>query len=188
MRIYVQVKAAGKRRPVLDRVPYEIPEGIRTLRDFLREIVHMEVERYNMKAERCDMEAGRYNAGEERYDTEAGRYNAGKERCDMEAGRYNVGAEQCEQKGTDVQVLPFLTKEEVEERAETGKVAFGRIYSEKKADPVKAVENALQCFEDGLVRVFQNEEELEQLDAAMQIREGDLFTFIRLTFLARRLW
>lgn len=139
MKIYVQVKAAGKRRPVLDRVPYEIPEGIGTLWDFLREIVNVEVERYN-------------------------------------------------QKGTDVQVIPFLTREEVEERAGTGKVAFGRIYSEKKADPVKAVENAVQCFEDGLVRVFQNEEEREQLDAAMQIREGDLFTFIRLTFLAGRLW
>jgi len=139
MKIYVQVKAAGKRRPVLDRVPYEMPEGISTLRDFLREIVNMEVERYN-------------------------------------------------QKGTDVQVIPFLTKEEVEERAETGKVAFGRIYSEKKADPAKAVENAVQCFEDGLVRVFQNEEEREALDAPMQLQEGDLFTFIRLTFLAGRLW
>lgn len=139
MRIYVQVKAAGKRRPVLDRVPYEIPEEICTLRDFLREIVHMEVERYN-------------------------------------------------QKGTDVQVIPFLTKEEVGERAESGKVAFGRIYSEKKADPVKAVENAVQCFEDGLVRVFQNEEEREALDVPMQVQEGDIFTFIRLTFLAGRLW
>ncbi len=139
MKIYVQVKAAGKRRPVLERVPYEIPEGIRTLRDFLREIVDLEVECYN-------------------------------------------------QKGTDVQVLPFLTKEEVEEGAESGKVAFGRIYSEKKADSVKAVENTMQCFEDGLVRVFQNEEEREALDTPMQIQEGDIFTFIRLTFLAGRLW
>ncbi len=139
MKIYVQVKAAGKRRPVLERVPYEIPEGICTLRDFLREIVDLEVECYN-------------------------------------------------QKGKDVQVLPFLTKEEVEERAESGKVAFGRIYSEKKADSVKAVENAVQCFEDGLVRVFQNEEEREALDTPMQIQEGDIFTFIRLTFLAGRLW
>ncbi len=139
MKIYVQVKAAGKRRPALERVPYEIPEGICTLRDFLREIVDLEVECYN-------------------------------------------------QKGKDVQVLPFLTKEEVEERAESGKVAFGRIYSEKKADSVKAVGNAIQCFEDGLVRVFQNEEEREALDTPMQIQEGDIFTFIRLTFLAGRLW
>ncbi len=160
MKIYVQVKAAGKRHPVLERVPYEIPEGICTLRDFLTGIVRMEVERYNMKAEHCDMEAGRYNMGEER----------------------------CDQKGPDVQVLPFLTKEEVEEGAESGKVAFGRIYSEKKADSVKAVGNAIQCFEDGLVRVFQNEEEREALDTPMQIQEGDIFTFIRLTFLAGRLW
>lgn len=139
MKIYVQVKAAGKRRPVLDRIPYEITDDISTLRDFLTEIVKIEVERYN-------------------------------------------------QKGTDVQVIPFLTKEEVECQAETGKVAFGRIYSEKKADVTKAVENALQCFEDGLVRVFQNEEEQEKLDTPIQIQEGDVFTLIRLTFLAGRLW
>ena len=139
MRIYVHVKAAGKRRPVLDQVPYEIPDGPMTLESFLTEIVHMEVERYN-------------------------------------------------QKGTDVQVIPFLTKEEVEEKAETGKVGFGRIYSDKKADREKAVENALGCYEDGLVRVFQNDTELSELKAPLVIQEGDCFTFIRLTFLAGRLW
>lgn len=138
MRIYVQVKAVGKRRPVLERVPYEIPDDISTLRDFLTEIVKTEVEQYNGK-------------------------------------------------GTDVQVIPFLTKEEMEGQAETGKVGFGRIYSEKKADPAKAVENALQCYEDGLVRVFQNEEEREKLEESMEIRKGDLFTFVRLTFLTGRL-
>lgn len=139
MKIYIQVKSAGKRRPALEKAPYEIRDGVSTLRDLLAEIVRIEVERYN-------------------------------------------------QKGTDVQVIPFLTEEEVEERAGTGKVAFGRIYSEKKADPGRAEKNAIQCFEDGLVRVFQNEDERERLDVPMEIHEGDTFTFIRLTFLAGRLW
>lgn len=139
MKIYVQVKAAGKRRPVLERVPYEIRDSISTLEEFLTEIVKIEVERYN-------------------------------------------------QKGTDVQVIPFLTREEAACQAETGKIAFGRVYSEKKADLTKAVSNALRCFEDGLVRVFQNEDEREELKTPMQIQEGDTFTFIRLTFLAGRLW
>lgn len=139
MKIYIQMKAAGKRRPVLDHIPYELPDHVSTLRGLLTELVRIEVERYN-------------------------------------------------EKGTDVQVVPYLTKEEIEDRAEAGKVDFGRIYSEKRADTAKAVENALQCFEDGLVRVFQNDRELDQLDGPVQIQEEDRFTLIRLTFLAGRLW
>ncbi len=139
MRIYIQMKAAGKRKPVLDNVPYELPEEIGTLRDFLSALVKIEAERYN-------------------------------------------------QKGTDVQVVPYLTKEEVEDQASLGKVGFGRIYSDKKADPAKAVENALQCFEDGLIRVFQNDQERKSLEEPLCPKEGDRFTLIRLTFLAGRLW
>ena len=139
MKIYIQMKAAGKRKPVLDNVPYELPEEIGTLRDFLSALVKIEVERYN-------------------------------------------------QKGTDVQVVPYLTKEEVEDQASLGKVGFGRIYSDKKADPAKAVENALQCFEDGLIRVFQNDQERKSLEEPLYPKEGDRFTLIRLTFLAGRLW
>ncbi len=138
MKIYIRMKAAGKRRPILDNVPYELPEGITTLREFLTELVRQEVEKYNSK-------------------------------------------------GTDVQTISFLTKEEVEERAEAGKVGFGRIYSDKKADAGRAVENALQCYEDGLIRVFQNEEEREHLDEKIEICEEDCFTLIRLTFLAGRM-
>ncbi|MDE7318258.1 MAG: hypothetical protein K2N46_00835 [Lachnospiraceae bacterium] len=139
MKIYIQMKAAGKRKPVLDHVPYELPDHVSTLRGLLTELVRIEVERYN-------------------------------------------------EKGTDVQVVPYLTKEEIGDQAEAGKVGFGRIYSEKRADVAKASENALQCFEDGLVRVFQNDQELQQLDLPVQIQEGDSFTLIRLTFLAGRLW
>ena len=66
MKIYIQMKAAGKRKPVLDPVPYELPDHVSTLREFLTELVRMEVERYN-------------------------------------------------EKGKDVQVVPYLTKEEIEE-------------------------------------------------------------------------
>lgn len=99
----------------------------------------------------------------------------------IEAERYN-------QKGVDVQLIPFLSKEELEEQAAVGKVGFGRIYSDKKADVPKAIENALTCFEDGLVRVFCGERELEELDGEIKLKEGDVLTFIRLTFLTGRLW
>lgn len=52
----------------------------------------------------------------------------------------------------------------------------------------KACETACQCFEDGLVRVFRNQEELEGLETQVKLQEGDCLTFIRLTFLSGRLW
>lgn len=139
MKIYVQVKALGKRRPILDKIPREIPENITSLRGFLTEIVRQEVEMYNRK-------------------------------------------------GEDVQLIPFLTKEELENQAEAGKVGFGRIYSDRKADLSKAVKNAIQCYEDGMVRIFQNEDELTDPEEPMSIQEEDCFTFMRLTFLAGRMW
>lgn len=139
MKIYVHVKTLGRRRPILDRIPREIPEDITSLRIFLTEIVRQEVEMYNRK-------------------------------------------------GEDMQLIPFLTKEELENQAEAGKVGFGRIYSERKADLSKAIENAIQCFEDGTIRIFQNEDELTDLDAPLSIRDEDCFTFMRLTFLAGRMW
>ena len=139
MKIYIQMKAAGKRKPVLQHVPYELPEHVSTLRELLKELVRIEVERYN-------------------------------------------------EKGTDVQVVPISDERRDRGSGGSRKVSFGRIYSEKRADFTKASENALQCFEDGLVRVFQNDRELERLDDPIRIREGDGFTLIRLTFLAGRLW
>lgn len=99
----------------------------------------------------------------------------------IEVERYN-------QKGVDMQLIPFLSKEELEEQAAVGKVGFGRIYSDKKTNVTKAVENALACYEDGLVRVFCGEQELEELDGEIQLKEGDTLTFIRLTFLTGRMW
>lgn len=83
-----------------------------------------------------------------------------------------------------MQLVPFLTQQQLDEQAKAGKVSFGRIYSDKKANSQKAIENAIQCWEDGLVRVFMNEEELTQLDTPLVIADGAVFTFIRLTFLA----
>lgn len=139
MKIYIKIKSIGKKRPVLDNVPYTISDNIKTVREFISALVEIEVKKYN-------------------------------------------------QKGTDMQLVPFLRSEEIEEQATVGKIGFGRIFSEKKADLEKAVENACQCYEDGMVRIFQNEEELGALDDTLSINANDCFTFIRFTFLAGRLW
>lgn len=92
------------------------------------------------------------------------------------------------EKGTNAQVIPFLTAEQIEGQAEAGKVSFGAVYSEKKARKGKAAENAIQCWKDGLVRVFMEDRELTELDEPLSIPENAVFTFIRLTFLAGRMW
>ena len=99
----------------------------------------------------------------------------------IEVAKYN-------KKECGTQIIPFLTKEILEDQAKTGKVSFGTVYSDKKADLQKAQENALQCFRDGLVRILMNDEELTDLDAPIHIPENAQFTFIRLTFLTGVMW
>lgn len=85
-------------------------------------------------------------------------------------------------------MLKYLTEKNIEETAESGKVGFGYTYSGKKADLDKAIENALQCYKDGLVRVFKNDEELLELNDKLVISDSDEFTLIRMVFLAGRMW
>lgn len=85
-------------------------------------------------------------------------------------------------------LLKYLTDEEIKDRATTGKVSFEFNYNGLPADTEKAVRNALQSFEDGIFRVFLNEEELESPDQIIYLKEEDKLTFIRLTMLAGRMW
>lgn len=92
------------------------------------------------------------------------------------------------QKGTEPQLIPYLTAEQIDAQAGAGKVSFGGVFSDKKADTEEAVRTVLQCWQDGLVRVFLDETELLDLDAPLSIPENAVVTFIRLTFLAGRMW
>jgi len=91
-------------------------------------------------------------------------------------------------KESDAMLLPYLAQDQIDGQSVSGKVSFGRIYSNKKADIEKAVATALQGFEDGLFRVLINDTEAKSLDVAVTIKDGDTLTFIRLTFLSGRLW
>ena len=99
-----------------------------------------------------------------------------------------IEVERYDQRNADDKLITYLTEAQIEEQAVTGKVGFGRVYSDKKPDLEKAVENALQCYQDGLVRVFRNEKELEQLEETVHFESGDEITLIRLTFLTGRMW
>lgn len=98
-----------------------------------------------------------------------------------EVERYNS-------KDTELPLLALLSAEELESKAKAGKVAFCRLWSDKKAYEAKAIETALAAFGDGLFRVLMDEEELTGPDQSIEVREGAVFTFIRLTFLAGRMW
>lgn len=71
---------------------------------------------------------------------------------------------------------------------DTGKIGFGSIYNQKKADLGKAQENAIQAFEDGMFAVFYNDEQLNNLTQNINLSLQYTFTFIRLTFLAGSYW
>ncbi|KQM62566.1 hypothetical protein [Chryseobacterium sp. Leaf201] len=71
---------------------------------------------------------------------------------------------------------------------DTGKVGFGSIYNQKRADLQKAQENAIQAFEDGMFAVFYNDEPIESLTQIIDLNLQYTFTFIRLTFLSGSYW
>jgi ATP-dependent exoDNAse (exonuclease V) alpha subunit len=87
-------------------------------------------------------------------------------------------------KTAEKNLLPFLAKDEIAGQAETGKVGFGAIYNENKANLITAQETALQAFEDGMFAVFADDDEIQKLDEIVNLNKTNVFTFIRLTFLA----
>ena len=52
----------------------------------------------------------------------------------------------------------------------------------------KALDTAYLAFEDGLYCIFINDEQTEKLDDSLNLKDGDILTFIRLTMLAGRMW
>ena len=48
----------------------------------------------------------------------------------------------------------------------------------------KAIDNAIQSYEDGIYRIFLNDEEVGALSDSINLRQDDIITFIRLTMLS----
>ena len=82
----------------------------------------------------------------------------------------------------------YETKEDLAVQAQTGKIGFGINYGEKEADEAQAIQNAIQCFEDGIYRIFLDEKPLLELDEPISLTEESVLTFVRLTMLAGRMW
>ena len=101
------------------------------------------------------------------------------------------------------EVYKPLSTEEIDDMASIGKIAFGINYGGKMADEKKAVENALQSYEDGLFCIFvegkalgssgdiieaDESDKRNVLDEKVTIEEDTEVTFIRLVMLSGRMW
>ena len=82
----------------------------------------------------------------------------------------------------------YLTDIDLERVAETGKVGFDAKYNDRVQDANKAVEAAILAFQDGIFRVFLDDEEIESLEDHLNLCGGNVLTFIRLTMLSGRSW
>ena len=86
------------------------------------------------------------------------------------------------------ELLEYLTSEEINNKIITGKVSFGEIYNRAEGDINKALECAFLAYEDGIYRVFINDNKTGKLDESIELKEEDVLTFIRLTMLSGRMW
>ena len=87
-----------------------------------------------------------------------------------------------------VQAAHPLTSDQIRQMAEIGKIAFGGHYNPADADESEAVRTALEAYRDGLFRIFINDAEAGAADAPVYLHEHDTVMFLRLTFLAGRMW
>ncbi|KOY13123.1 hypothetical protein [Paenibacillus xylanivorans] len=91
-------------------------------------------------------------------------------------------------KNNEAEWLAYLMPQDIQEQGAAGKVGFGAIYNEGVPDIEGAMDTAVTAYEDGLFKVFLNDEELQALDEPLIIQEDDNVVFIRFTMLAGRLW
>jgi hypothetical protein len=136
MNIFIRIKAAGKRRDMLEKQPCAVPDDIDTAKKLIAYLVRENVRAYNVKA-------------------------------------------------PEAPFFHYLSRQELEDGEYTGKITFGDRKNEKNQNEGAAVQNALQCFADGLYRVLVNETEALP-DGPFSLTEGDAVTFIRLVTLAGR--
>ncbi|MCU4173792.1 hypothetical protein [Carboxylicivirga sp. N1Y90] len=85
-------------------------------------------------------------------------------------------------------LLVYLNEDTVNHQAETGQIKFDERYNSTMADEEKAKTTVLMAFEDGLIALFINEKQFEDVNQAITLKENDSITFIRLTFLAGSIW
>ena len=98
-----------------------------------------------------------------------------------------INVEKFNKKIDDKDILSIMTNENIAKAARIGKIG-DEVHGDKKANLEKALDTAYLAFEDGLYCIFINDEQTEKLDDSLNLKDGDIITFIRLTMLAGRMW
>ena len=98
-----------------------------------------------------------------------------------------INVEKFNKKIDDKDILSIMTNEYIAEAVRAGKIG-DEVHGDKKANLEKALDTAYLSFEDGLYCIFINNKQSEKLDDSLNLKDGDIITFIRLTMLAGRMW
>ena len=106
---------------------------------------------------------------------------------DLIAELVKINVEKFNKKIDDKNILSIITNENIAKAARIGKIG-DEVHGDKKANLEKALDTAYLAFEDGLYCIFINDEQSEKLDDSLDLKDGDILTFIRLTMLAGRMW
>ena len=85
-------------------------------------------------------------------------------------------------------LVDYLTNNDIETKAKSGKVSFGSIYNDTKQNLDKAIETAYLAYEDGIYKVFIGDNEAGTLDEPLELEEDEILTFIKFTMLSGRIW
>ena len=85
------------------------------------------------------------------------------------------------QKGDNL--LRYLDSSQMQAMKKSGKIGFGEVYNTKTADVEKAVQDALQAFEDGLYFVFIDDVKIEKLTDKVDLKPNAKILFLRLVAL-----
>jgi hypothetical protein len=83
-------------------------------------------------------------------------------------------------------IINFLTETQIDDAATTGKVGFGAIYNDKKADLQLALKVAIEAHIDGLFVVAIDDKIVEKLDDVVILKPDSVAMFIKLTLLIGR--
>lgn len=106
---------------------------------------------------------------------------------DLIAELIKINVEKFNKKIDEKDILSIMTNEYIAEAARSGKIG-DEVYGDKKANLEKALYTAYLAFEDGLYCIFINDNQTEKLEDSLNLKDGDILTFIRLTMLAGRMW
>ncbi len=158
MKVRIYVKGAGRRQSRITQIVYDYPQEEMTAEEFLTETVRQTVRDYNSR-----------------------------ENTDL------PGSAELFRLFADPSAQEEALQEALQEKAQTGKVAFS-VWQEDaqkerhRADEEKAVRDVLQAFADGLIAVFVDGVRYTEAAQRLRLTPESEATFMRLTFLAGRIW